>query len=69
MFEVRQPNHARAAVARALSMAGLKLLEAEHALSARRRMRGSRAAHAAKPDDDHIECRHARGRMPHACCS
>ena len=45
-------------MARALSMARLKLFEAEHALSARRRMRCGGTAHAAQPDDDHIERRH-----------
>ena len=59
MLEVREPDHARAAVARSLIVRGLKLLEAEHALAARRGVRRRGAAHAAKPDDDHIEASHA----------
>ena len=45
-------------MARALGMARLKLFKAQNALSARRRMRRSGAAHTAQSDDDHIEYRH-----------
>ena len=56
MFEIREPDHARAAVTRSLIVRRLELLDAEHALAARRRVRRGGAAHAAKPDDNHIEC-------------
>jgi ribosomal protein L4 len=40
-------------------MRGLKLLEPENAPPARRQMRGGGAAHAAKPDHNHVERCHA----------
>ena len=55
VLEVREPDHARAAVTRSLIVGRLELLDAENALAARGGMRGCGAAHAAKADDDQIE--------------
>ena len=62
MLEVREPDDARAAVARSLIVRGLKLLEAEHALAARCGVRRGRAAHAAEADNDHVETVETRPR-------
>lgn len=63
MLEVREPDDARAAVARPLVVRRLELLEAEHPLAARGQARGRRAAHAAKADDDDVKRWH-RPRVP-----
>jgi len=61
MLEVGEPDDARAAVARPLIVRGLKLLDAEDALAARRSMRRGRAPHAAKTNHDHVEGQHKVG--------
>jgi hypothetical protein len=61
MLEVRETDHARAAVARSLIVGWLELLDAEDAFTARSRMRCSRATHAAKAYDNHIEAGHRVG--------
>ena len=60
MLEVRETDHAGAAVARTAIVAGLKLLETEDALSALRQVRSGGAAHAAEANHDRVEGSHAK---------
>ena len=54
MFEVREPDYSRPPVTGPVGMRRLKLLEAEHALSARGKMRDRSTAHAAQPHHDDV---------------
>src|SRR5688572_6616866 len=58
ILEVGEANDARTAVTGSMRMPRLKLLEPEDPLAARGDMRCGGAAHAAEPDDDHIEYAH-----------
>src|SRR5687767_2278851 len=55
VLEIRQANHARKAVAAALAVRNVELLEAQHAHTATREVITRGRAHRADANDDHIE--------------
>src|SRR6266700_2896730 len=65
MLEIAEPDDARAAMGRAVVVAGRMALEAQHALAAPREMMDRRAAHRAQATDDDVKGLHsASNRRP-----